>query len=541
VAFVGAATELAVETGADQTDVPSAPGGTWHDDPWKLASWIGLAAIVALGTYLRVQNLTSGGLERDDAWVSLSTHVRLTTALRMGATAPGFTLLERTWILLNPHSAVWAQILPLAMSIVAIVAGYALVRYFGLARGWALGGAFAIAVSPVALIEATHVKQYGTDIVLCCALLALGEATRRSMARRELIALAVASFVALGISASIVPVLVGVWAAVLVAAVLDRRALVRTLVVAGAAAVACGALLLVMDRHVSTTLDRYWRYHYGFLSTHGVHALLHSGWFTWRQLTSDFVRYHGPALTLAAWVLVVLVVVGMTRGMVALSSTITLVVAFTASAAGRIPLGTGRTDEVLFPVFIVLALLGLQQLAQLVGALLSHLGTAGRVASVALAVAACVALLVVGGQAVKVPVQRSDGYPATDIAAVTSKVEADRQPGDLLYVEALSRYPWALAHPNQVKLVLGNGWGAGFSAVSTDPHVFIAPSEWWENGYTPTTWVRDLSGRHRLWFIGTGSRAYSKYSHDWHALTAAGWHPVRWITGNGDYAALMER
>jgi hypothetical protein len=66
---------------------------------------VALVAIVIVGAWLRLTEVTSHGLFRDDAWVALSSRVSMGTALRMGATAPGFTLIERAWILLDPGSS----------------------------------------------------------------------------------------------------------------------------------------------------------------------------------------------------------------------------------------------------------------------------------------------------------------------------------------------------------------------------------------------------------------------------------------------------
>lgn len=89
--------------------------------------------------------------------------------------------------------------------------------------------------------------------------------------------------------------------------------------------------------------------------------------------------------------------------------------------------------------------------------------------------------------------------------------------------------------------MLGPGWGAGFTVLSTDPGVFVVPSEWWESGYTPTAWADTAAKAPRLWFIGTGPLTYHVHSHDYQALVARGWQPQRWLVGSGGYAVLMTR
>ena len=529
-------------TAADEDEgpepVPAETATAWP--PERLAAMVALGAVVLLGAYLRVQNLSQGGLERDDAWVALTAHVRLANALRMGATAPGFTMVERTWILLDPGSGKWAQMLPLAISVVGIVAMYALVRYVGLHRVWALIGAFMIAVSPIALEESTHVKQYGTDIVLCCVLLALYEGTRRRDTTRQLVVTALASFIALGISASILPVLVGVWLALLLTALRDRNRLIRVSVAGAAAAVLCLPILILFVRHVSSALHRYWTVHYAFITHQSLAAVQHTGWRAALALTNDLVGLHGPALTVATWVLIGLAVVGLTRGGPALAAALTIAVAVLAAADGRIPIGTGRTDEVLFPAIILLALFGAQRLVSLVMAASDRLGTS-LVGAAVVAVAATVLVVTVAGPAVADPIHRSIGYPGVDLGPLVHQIEAERKPGDLVFVEALSRYPWSLAYPGRVRIQLGSGWGAGFTTVSTDDTVYIVPSEWWETGYAPAQFAAQAAKADRLWFVGTGSPAYHQFSHDYKTLIDHGWKPQRWIPGLGAYVVLMTR
>jgi hypothetical protein len=505
-----------------------------------VAALAGLAAVVLLGAYLRVQNLTGGGLDRDDAWVALAAHVRPLTALKLGATAPGFTLVERTWILLDPNSTRWAQLLPFAVSVAAIIAMFALVRYSGLNRWWALAGAYVMALSPIALLESTHVKQYGTDILLCCLMLALYEAVRRDTSTRHLAVLVIASVVVLGISASIVPVLIGVWLALLLTSLRDPTRRSRVLITGAVGGGLCVALLVLISRHVSAMLHKYWLLHFGFISTRDVSGFVRTLWRTLHTLTADLLPLHGGGLTVATWALIALLVLGATRGERALACTLSIVAALAASTAGRIPLGTGRTDEVLFPAVILLALFGAQRAAALVMRFSTRHGAA-RAGVAVLAVASAVLVVTVAVPAAATPIQRSVGYPGVDLPPLMRQVDAQRRSGDLLFVESPSRYPWALAYPQHVKIVLGAQWGAGFTPVSTDPHVFVVPTEWWEGGYDPTTWPDRVEKASRLWFIGTGPPGYRQISTDFRTLVANDWHVQKVIRGLGGYAALMTR
>ena len=219
---------------------------------------VALAVIVVVGLWLRLAGMTSHGLWRDDAWVAMSSRVSMGTALRMGATAPGFTMIERAWILLDPGSSRWAQALPVALGVAGIVTMFCLSRYLGLSTWLSLATAAFVALSPVTIAYSTHAKQYSTDVVLACALLALGEAARRRRPeRRRLGALAVASCAGLVISASVAVVIIGVWAMLLITSRRDRDGRVQVITVGAITAVSC-ALALLFYAHLSTALHLFW-------------------------------------------------------------------------------------------------------------------------------------------------------------------------------------------------------------------------------------------------------------------------------------------
>ena len=59
----------------------------------------------------------------------------------------------------------------------------ALARFFGLSRGVCVGVAIAVAVSPICVQYATHVKQYTVDFDLACLILWLGGLRTRATNR----------------------------------------------------------------------------------------------------------------------------------------------------------------------------------------------------------------------------------------------------------------------------------------------------------------------------------------------------------------------
>ncbi|HVN49904.1 MAG TPA: hypothetical protein VMT43_00655, partial [Acidimicrobiales bacterium] len=232
-----------------------------------------LATVTVLGLWLRVQGLSHLGLWRDDAWVALSSRVGISTAWRMGVTARGFMLAERAWTLLHAGSPTWAQLLPLALGVAGILAVYALARQFGLPSWWSIGCATVVALSPIAIVWSTHVKQYSTDLLLSCVLLGLGERARRVPIGLRLALLGTASLVSLVVSASVVPILVGVWLALAVVAA-EQRSRRRAIVVAGGVTAAlCGAFALAALSHLPTALHRYWQDEGRFVPTSSVRDL----------------------------------------------------------------------------------------------------------------------------------------------------------------------------------------------------------------------------------------------------------------------------
>ena len=176
----------------------------------------------------------------------------------MSTTTPGFTIAERTWIGFDPGSSLWAQQFPFLIGIAGVVAIFFLVRYWGLARWLALTAAFVVAVSPVAAQYSTHTKEYSTDFLLACFVLWRCEAARRLPATRQLAILAVGSGAALLISASVAPVVVGAWGAVLVCNLGERDARRRIVVAGTTVAVFLGGLYALLFRNLTPVLHRYW-------------------------------------------------------------------------------------------------------------------------------------------------------------------------------------------------------------------------------------------------------------------------------------------
>ncbi len=492
---------------------------------------VSLVAIVVVGLWLRLPGASSRGLFRDDAWVAMTSRVSLGTALRMAATAPGFTLIERTWILLDPGSSAWAQLLPVALGVVGIVAMFVLARYLGLSAWLALATSAFVAFSPVVVTYSTHVKEYSLDLVLACALLGLGEAARRQPGRRRLGALAAVSCVALVLSASVVVIIGGVWAMLLAASYRDRRRRQRVLVVGAITAAVCAGVGLVFYTHLSPNLNLYWSQQHRFLEVRPTHRLVTQ----LASMASTAVLKTPATPRLSTWVGIVVSLValaGLTAGAKVWSSGLALSAALGAAGLGLIPWGSGRTDEVLYPALALLLAFGVERLVR---ALVRRVPSAPVEAILAVVVGLALTAGMLRGDIV-----HREHYPAFDAKLLMTEVAARQHPGDLIYVSSASRYPWALQSRDRPRLVFGSGWGAGYTVVSTRADQFLAPSYSWEVGYRPTEWAQRTTQAQRLWFVG-GGYPPSRHDREYQAMLAAGWRPVSVLHAPGCVAVLMAR
>jgi 4-amino-4-deoxy-L-arabinose transferase-like glycosyltransferase len=467
----------------------------------------------------------------------------------MAATTPGFTLAERTWIGFDPGSSLWAQLLPFFAGVCGIPAIYLLVRYWRLARWLALSAAFVVAVSPIAAQYSTHVKEYSTDFLLACLILWRGEATRRSPSDRALILLGLSSGVAVLVSGSVVPVVAGSWAAVFLCHLRDRDA-VRQIVAGCVGMVAfLGVAYLLFFRTLSGVLHRFWANGGAFLNHSSLHALWDSfsyalsvitvGVFAPAGHTDVYGGAHWTAgrIFLPAALLLIVVLLGSTAGGRAAAPGLTLLAAVAASLVGAIPLGTGRTDEVLYPAVIVLAVLGVHQIVQQSAAWSTRLRHAQVIGPALLTLAVGLfAVLSLNSYSVRHP----NGYPVINVRQLATTMKEHTKVGDWVLVDPYTRYDWTLYEANQVHVVFGPSWGAGFTVTSDESNVFVSPSEPWEDGYHPERWVSEVATAKRLWYLGTDVLSRSK-DPVYRALVVQGWKPQKEYDASGGFLILMTR
>lgn len=490
---------------------------------------LSLALLTVLAAAIRVPGLTGLGLWRDDAWVALSSKVGIGTAVHMWVTAPGFYFVERSFIGLQPNTTWWAQLVPLAAGIASVPATYWLARRFSLSRVVALMLTAFVCVSPVAVIYSTRVKEYGADFLLSCLLLACTEAARRQRTDRRYRSLAVVSIIAFVISASVGPEIAAAWVALALLSGRRDHFLRHVLPAALAVAVGCCAVAGVFYRHLSPYIGKPW---VGWYIVHTSPTAFAGSVVTtlWRLFANLFdLPLLSPALDLLLFLgFLGLLVAGMSRGGAMLAPACLVAAALGSSAMGVTPLGTGRTDEYLYPALLVLVGSGLARVASPV---LSSVSRSARRAT--FAVAFLVGTVLVANAFVSAP-----SYPGVNVRQLAAEVQHAEQPGDHVIVSELMSYSWALYEDPHPRIAFGPDWSTGFTVASTDRNTFIVPSEFYEGGSRPAHWASMMSKYRRLWFIETPPLSLSP---TYQALRRSGWHPVRTLEASGCAAILLER
>jgi tetratricopeptide (TPR) repeat protein len=514
----------------------------------NIATHACLAAVFALAATLRIPGMTTLGLWRDDAWSALTSRVGLTQALRMSTTTPGFSLLVRSWVGLHPDSSVWAQMLPYVIGLVGIFAVFTLLSIWGLPRWLGLLGAFVVAMSPVCVQYSTHVKQFSTDLLLSCLVLATGETTRRSPTVRKLVGLAATCCFAVFVSASVLPIVAGAWGAMLLSGIARKSEVVRIAGAGGAVGLFITGLYAAFWRDLPPVLHDYWIRSGTFIRHSSFASFRYSLGRTMSALTVGLIAPAGRLTTLGdlSWpshrllipaiVLFTLAAIGMTAGHASLACAIALLAAFGASLVGLAPLGTGRTDEAIYPPLIVLAALGVHQLGKL---WVRALPSAPEFRKIGAGLATVSSLVFVGYSVIASDVRRHPPrYPEAAVQELAGKIQPQLLPGDRILVDPYTRYPWALYEEPRVDVVFGKGWGTGFSVKTTRPDTFISPTETWEKNYTPGEWATNVATAGRLWYFGTFylSRQYDPILR---ALTDQGWQPQQQFESTGTFALLL--
>jgi hypothetical protein len=505
---------------------------------WGALAIIALSMLTIFGAIIRAKGFVTTGLFRDDAWEVLSSKVGLGTAWHMWATDPGYGLIERTWVVLGPNATWWYQIPDFVCSVAAIPASYILARYFRMGRCAALAVAVVVCTSPISVEYSTRIKEYPVDFLLSCLLLALAEAARRRLERGPLFALAMASAGAFFVSASVGIVIVGLWAALIVACLRDKSALQQVVVAGAVAAAACGIFAAVFYSHLSPYLNKFWAQY--FIKHTSLSAFASSSARTGKRLLAQYLfglPSHSSFGILLVVVCAGLALVALIHDPAMLGPAFAVLAAFAASAAHLAPLGTGRTDEYLYPPLLILLAVGAIHVLNHASAALIRL-SASKVRTVALALLGIVTV-VAAAASIQNAAREKFTYPNADIPALAIQLHDAERPGDHVFVNEITRYPWAFYEDTSIRIDFGSNWSAGFTAVSTHPKVFIAPSEDYEGGARPERWVEGMTPFSRVWYVWTTPR--SSYAKTYGVFLRNGWHPVRTLRAPGCGATLLVR
>jgi Dolichyl-phosphate-mannose-protein mannosyltransferase len=518
--------------------------------------WALLALVTAFGAILRFPGFSTTDLWYDDAWAAMPAKEPLGVARHMVVTTPGYTLFNREWILLHPGSTPWAQAPAFLLGVAAIPIVYLALRSFAVARWATWVGVAVVTVSPTTVTYSTRVKEYAADFLLACLVLVLTERVRTN--RTSPWWLVAASVGAVVISASTMVVVIPAWGVVALVVWTDgsrRRTLVPPLV---AAVVLSGACALAISATVPNILNANWRRR-GFLgdwsSAHAIRFSLQSMFaglaHNLLAIPSQPAAFHG-AIKVATAVLAIAVgvaVVGLavvaireglrlaTPGPLAVPAA-TLALAAVLGLCGFVPLGDGRTDEVLYPAIILAFGLVASRLRLPAWTALTTV-RAG-------VTAACILAFGLFG------VTHTARYPTINLRGLAATLhEPTYASVTTLVVESFDGFTWGYDDLSPNAVVLGKASGLvfpmGFHVVSTVPNVVIGA----HNG--AHVWPRDLrylsSQTKSLWYIGYELGTYDPYRPQgstpqfgpvYQLLEREGWHRTLFpVLGQHCFALLM--
>ncbi len=506
-------TDVAVAAATDGPRSTRAGGGPAAGSV-RAIEVVALVGLVVFGAVLRAHGFTSFDLWFDDAWAAMPARVGLSQAVHMVLTAPGYSLMLRTWVRLDPTTTWWAQLPAYVLGLLAIPAAWGLIRWFRAPRWAAFGAAVVVATSPVAIQYATRVKEYPFDLLSACVLLVLAERVRRAPDAKRLLALAAASVITFFISAGVAPIVAGAWAAVTVCVLPVRR--LRGALAGALCLTAVGALAVWVAflRRLPGVLNTNWRRR-GFLLDYRslprierslsiifggfVHAVLAV------PVPVSFFRggtgpHDLPVALLGALVVLVAVAFPIVRSWrrrgvdPALAASLALVVAVVLAAADRVPLGDGRTDEVLYPALLVC-------LASACTAAATALRRRVDAKAWAAPVAAALGVALLGGS-VAIGATHEAVYPSISLRGVWARLQPLVRPGDAVFVDTFNSFGWCYYQLTPCRIQVGGRpvWPQGFRPVARPSaySVFI-PAHY---GIPLPEFTAAQASAARIWYVG---------------------------------------
>jgi 4-amino-4-deoxy-L-arabinose transferase-like glycosyltransferase len=445
--------------------------------------------LAVISLWLRHWGLDPSSLWLDDAWVSAAASMQgWTGVLSHSQTAPGFTLLVRPFVLLGGDRPLAAQVVPAAAGAVGPGLLYLALVDRRLRRVSALLAAIVLLGSPGHAQYSIYVKQYTLEVVLTIMLVwCAWSVVDDGPSRRRWSLLLLTSVVSFVISASMAIVVVpavGVagWHAWRASA--DRRAVVLT--AAGAAAFGLVWTGTVIVPRLSERLNRFWAFAY--IDTGSGAGAAWDSLYERSSAVVISVSTIPPGLALLALVAGAGALLWR-RPAIGLLLCGPVVLAVVLSAAELVPLGigNGRTDLYLFPLLILLVVLGLDTLADRL---------AERVRTPAVGVVAVAALLL------PLDLPRYS-YAPEDLRPLVGVLEVRREPGDGVIVYPLASFSFGLYTTWPVEMVRSDQYPAGWEFEVHDPDVTVLRDHRIDPArYRPV--IADVTAGHdRVWLIAS--------------------------------------
>lgn len=421
-------------------------GDLGREERWAI---LGTSLVLLYSVYRRSVDLDPGSLWLDDAWVAvLSRAPDLGAMLANGSTSPPiFNALVALSIAAVPDLEIAAQLVPFAGGLLAIAATSWAALLLTRSAVCAVFAAAVYACDPFAIEFAARVKQYSTDALVSVLLLATFHLLLERYSPRRLWTFA--ALASIGLFLSTLSVFV---AGVLVPTALatlylrrDREPVpIASLAAAGTMTTAAALFLYLgflrgIDSAVTT---EYWRDSY--LPTESAGALF-AGVANVVALWLDRLLHGFPEGVLPGVVAIGLVLLALGalhlwlagfRAHLVAAIGIPLLV-FAASAAQRLPLGSGRVELFLMPLLACGLACGVALALRLPNERL-------RTGALALAIVFA---------AIQLPSARLALYPAQHVAPLVDVLNEELKPGDRLVTNLHGSFALSLYGPWPIELV----------------------------------------------------------------------------------------
>ncbi len=448
---------------------------------WDFAA---AALVVVFAAWLRRRQLGPPSLWLDDAWPALVIKTPWRDVTTVGLTAPGFAAVLKVWLHFTGFTATKAQSLAFAFGIAAPALLGLLCVSRRIGRPAALVATAFLLTSPAHIVYSARVKQYTLDSTLVIVLLWL---TWRALdhpddARRWFL-LAFGAAVATAMSSGLVPVVGGALLTAIVAVRSVEKPARRGAYAAVGLYLAFAAVWwkIALQPRLGSALRHYWQAFYisgsnpgGVLGGMRSVAVRLAHGFSDLPSTITFIVFVAAA-----------VVVVRTRPNLSILLLTPLLAAVVLALFSIAPIGTGRTDLYLYPVF-----------ALLIGVAVSEVSKR-QWWGIFIAIALVIGLV---AQA-RIPTT----YPQEDMRQAVAVLNANMKPTDTIMVYSGGRYAFALYAPWPVSVFASKAQTNGFDVRIHRSHTGILGTYGSEREYK-TAVERITNGAARVWFIGSHGR-----------------------------------